>query len=159
MFEENDKQDYEQSPLEENDKQDCEQAPLEENDIQDYEQTPQLEAEIPPNAAKKRPSWMIIAVSVIGIILALPNLLFNLTSGLEALFMLTVIPLFLCLGLLIKKWWVCGLLYCIVFLAARINILLSDKITALAKSSVLIVIVLFAYATVLAYNYQKGARR
>lgn len=54
----------------------------------------------------------ILAASIIGILLSFGGLC---ASGLEALLVLTIIPLLLCLGLLIKKNWICGLMYCIYY--------------------------------------------
>lgn len=101
---------------------------------------------------KKNNSPKIITVaSIIGIVLSAFG--FG-SSGLEALFMLTVIPVFLCVGLLVKKWWICGLLYCIVFLIARSNMFLG-RMTLLAVILNLLIVTLFVYATVAAYRFKK----
>lgn len=51
---------------------------------------------------EKNSSHKIITVaSIIGIVLSVFRLM---VSGLEVLFMLTINPLLLCVGLLVKKW-------------------------------------------------------
>jgi hypothetical protein len=132
----------------------------EQNGKNDYEQIPHIEPEILIADERGKPSKIIMLVSIIGMVLAITSFIFGASSlGLEAILMLTVIPLLLCLGLIIKKWWICGLLYCIVFLASRFNILFSGKIAPLVVAVVLIWLVLIVYATVLAYKFQMGDRK
>lgn len=100
---------------------------------------------------KRKPPKIIIVASTVGIILSVFGIV---SPSLEALLILTVIPLLLCMGLLIKKWWVCGLLYCIVFLAARSGMFFG-RTTMLAILMIMIVVALFIGATIAAYRYKK----
>lgn len=102
-------------------------------------------------ADKNNPPKIITVASIVGIVLAALGLG---ASGLEAFFMLTVIPVLLCVGFLVKKWWICGVLYCIVFLIARSNMFLG-RVTLLAVILNLLIVTLFVYATKAACIFKK----
>ena len=91
---------------------------------------------------------IIKAAAITGFIFAALGLL---GAGIEAFFLLTVLPFLCCLGLLIKKWWVCGAVYCVVYLLARLN-MFTGQATALAIAINIGVLVLFVKATIAAYK-------
>ena len=100
---------------------------------------------------KKKTPGIIIIASVIGLAMSV----FGLTaSGWIALLLLTIIPFILCLLLLIKKYWICGLLYCIVFLLARSDMFLG-QMTALATMISLFIVAIFVWATIAAYRFKR----
>ena len=104
---------------------------------------------------KEKSSTTVITVaSVVGIVLALPGLL---VLGLDAIIILTLLPILCTLGLLIKKWWICGVLYIIIFIAARTNIF-SGEANLLAIILCIGNVVLFAFATKSAFDYQKSKK-
>jgi drug/metabolite transporter (DMT)-like permease len=92
-----------------------------------------------------------IIISILGLLLATAPVFMGLPS-VDAAIMLTIVPAVCCGGLLLTGRGVFAVFYIVVFLLARLPVLLSEATPFLTVLLCLIVVFLFVWAAIEAYD-------